>query len=960
MYDDSVIQISSRFRCAQTCLFAFSLLLASGVSAEDVRLQNSWKKNAFVSEIWEINGTDSRNNPLRRQLESPFTGDELFVRYRIHYAAESLDTPADDEGEFFVLWLDQAEGNDGSTHSGNVPNVGLHVDGEQNRFMIRFSSASQKFAGEVTGRKERLLVARLWKSRPGAQLPFDQLDLWVDPSPEELRRPHVSAASPKAISVVNWIGFSTGAKTEVEDRIRVRDLALATSWNRIMGLPSETTPTPPGKIVRTVDFDAHVVPILKDRCFGCHAGEDAEIRLDVYDEVLNRTVPFQASASTLIQAIESGKMPPDEEPSLDADQQKVLRAWVNEGVTWNEATLPTPVPDSDHWAFQPIVRPDIPIVTGKDWIRTPVDHFIAAEQERIGIEPAPEASPSVLTRRWSLDLLGLPASGDAADPESLMDDPAFGVRWARHWLDVARWAESNGHQHNRFRPAAWRYRDWVVDAFNNNMPFDEFLRAQIAGDELAPATGDPDGRLIATGFLSAARYSGNELDKRIQRNDILVDVVNTTASAFLGLTLECAQCHSHKFDPISMRDYYRMQAFFVGGQPGNVSLSEAEASARPLADQRQAIFDQTYARLVRVRERRGLPNASLVTPSTVIKGISSTDRGRFGTLEKELKSFPQTWAFYAPSTARHARTVLPQEMRWPLPNAPRTLEDVECRLLLRGDVNAPGPQVYPGWPRVFGDSQPGTHPRTALVDWMTGANNPLTARVWVNRIWQWHFGRGLVSTSSDFGTQGAKPSHPRLLDFLASELISHNWDSRHIHLLILNSATYRQSSRFSKHNEERDPDNLTWWRWEPRRLEAEAVRDCILAVSGQLDRKRGGPSETDSGKSVRRSLYLRQHRERLPEQQNLFDGSNAVVSCTLRRVSTSPLQPLWLMNSSFTQTAAQKMADRFEKVNEAFLECLGRQPTLEESDLLSEHTMNHGAASTMLILLNTSEFLYIP
>ena len=947
-------------RSLHYCLVVIFLTGIGHVAAQEIPLRDAWKTNAFASEIWEINGTNGRNNPLRRQLAEPFDGDEVFVRYRIRYPGESLDTPPEDEGEFFVLWLDSVEGNDNSAHSSNVPNIGLHVDESRNRFMVRFSTGTQKFTAEVTGDTEQLLVARLWKSAPGKDKIYDQLDLWVDPAPEEQTKPHASVASPKGISTVQWVGFSTGGKTEVEDRIIVRDLALATTWHRIMGLRSPPAPAVTRPRIRTVDFKEHVLPILTSRCFGCHRGEEAKIRLDLHDEVLNRTRPFHAADSQLIREVTSGRMPPEDEPQLTLEEKQTLATWVDEGVVWDEQTLPASVLTSNHWAFQPVVRPNVPSIKRRGWIRTPVDSFIGRQHEELGLEPAAEAPDSVLQRRYTLGLLGLPAKQKRRSIDSLLSDPAFGVRWARHWLDVARWAESNGHQHNRFRPTAWRYRDWVVKAFNSNMPYDEFLRAQIAGDELQPVDDAPDSRLTATGFLAAARYSGNELDKRIQRNDILVDVVNTTASAFLGLTLECAQCHSHKFDPITIRDYYRLQACFAGGQPANVCLTESEVVAAPLAGERKRIFDQTYDRLVRVRERRGLPNAELVTPTAVVSGISSRDKPRFNELQQTLKTVPQTWAFYAPASARRRRTILPHEMRWPLPDAPQRSEDIVCRLLLRGDVNVPGPQLAPGWPGVFGESHLGPHPRAELADWLTSPAHPLTARVWVNRIWQWHFGHGLVATAADFGTQGAPPSHPRLLDYLASELIEQNWNTGHIHRLILNSATFRQSSQYSETNAGIDPDNRSLWRWTPRRLEAEAIRDCILAVSGQLIHTQGGPSDSSTGTSVRRSLYLRQHRERLPEQQTLFDSSGAVVSCARRRVSTTPLQPLWQMNSQFVNTAATKMARRFENVDAAFKACLGRAPSAEESTLLGKHTNKHGVASTMLVLINANEFIYIP
>ncbi|MEM7010980.1 MAG: PSD1 and planctomycete cytochrome C domain-containing protein [Verrucomicrobiota bacterium] len=940
-------------------LFQISFVFIScSLIAEEPLLDSAWKQNGFATPIFEINGTESRNNPIRRALRKPFTNDELYARFTIRYDAESIDTPAEDEGEFFVMWLDAAEGNDGSTHSGGIPNVGIHVSGDQNRFMARYSSGGEKFGPELVGDQDFQVVARLWKSKSGDSQPFDQLNLWVDPKPDAEFTPQATASIGKTISVVNWIGFSTGGKTEPEDRIFVSDIALSTSWCGILGLPPELEtpaaagPTPPAE--RTIDFDEHVFPILDSKCFSCHAGEEAKkgIRLDIHDEVLG---------SQLLQKVIAYEMPPEDEPQLTKAEIATLQTWFDEGLAWNAERLPHPRPETDHWAFQPIERPAIPKTNREDWIRTPVDAFIARKQEALGVSAATEADSPTLARRMSLDLLGLPPNGETRSLDVLLDDPAYGERWGRHWLDVARWAESNGHQHNRARPYAWRYRDWVIDAFNTNLPFDQFLEAQIAGDELESVSPTDESRLVATGFLAAARYSGNELDKQIQRNDILVDIVNTTTNAFLGLSFECAQCHTHKFDPITIRDYYRMQAFFANGQPGNVSFISNQDRAAELTAERWEIFDQTYDRLVEVRRRQGQPNPELVIPKTVVSRISETDKKRFQNLESELAKLSQTWAFYSPGNAANQRVVTPHEMRWPLERDDEFLAQRKTRILPRGDVNAFGPEVEPGWPLVFGPTTDlGDQPRAALAQWMTGPDNPLTARVWVNRVWHWHFGKGIVETGGDFGKQGAKPSHPQLLDFLASELIKSGWATRHIHKLIVDSATYRQSSMLSEQNAEIDPDNTTYWRWNPRRLESEAIRDSMLAVSGKLDRKPGGPSDDPQKNSTRRSIYLRQHRDRFPNQQMLFDGAGGVVSCAHRRVSTNAIQPLWLLNSDFCQSAAAGLANRVETVAEAFAICLGREPNDTELDALQTHADKHGLSSTCLVLLNTSEFLYIP
>jgi len=945
-------------------VFLFLAIIARGEAAENVRIE-SWKTNGLTETHYVITGTESRNNPLRNKLQTPFAGDELYVRYRLRYDAQTLDTPETDEGEFFVLWLDQDEGSESSTHSGNVPNIGLHVSNDENHFMVRYTSGQEKYADKVEGDREYLIVARLWKSKPGEDQPFDQLNLWIDPTGEDEFSPKATISQKKAITSIAALGFSTGRKTEYGDKIEVWDIGLADSWRAILKLPpkSESSPTPDMTVAkRTVHFEKDVFPILKSRCFSCHSGDEPEsdVRLDILDELLNQTAPRNADSSRLIQLIVNGEMPPEGNPVSDSELA-TLKTWINEGLDWDEQLLPTPVPKSDHWAFQSIPRPKLPAVTNKGWIQNPIDTFIAARHEERNLVPAAPASRVTLLRRLSLDLRGLPPEPDNGESiaqivDQYLSDSTYGERWGRHWLDLARWAESNGHQHNRMRPHAWRYRDWVISAFNSNKPFDEFLREQIAGDELTPF--DP-ANIVATGFLSAARYSGNELDKEIQRNDILVDLVNTTSKAFLGITMECAQCHTHKFDPLTIRDYYRMQAFFAQGQPGNVVFADQREHAEQLIAERWRIFNTVHHRLVEVRRRQGVPEPIYVIPKSVEKGMQPDEKARYAQLNQQISDLEQSWSFYSPVSAGTNLPIAPHEMRWPLPRHKATLENLQTMLLVRGDPQSKGPTVSPGWPAAFGSTPSElSQPRTALADWMTSPDNPLTARVWVNRIWQWHFGQGLVETSSDFGTQGAKPTHPELLDWLASELIESDWNTNHIHRLIVNSATYQQSSQTSARNRQLDPDNKLYSRWRPRRLEAEAIRDSMLSVSGQLETSAGGPSRPEGTNC--RSVYLQQKRANLPDQQLLFDSAQSIVSCSRRRVSTSPLQPLWLLNSQFSQDAAKQLSERAGSLEAAIKLTFGRQATTEELQILQSLAEKHGLASACLTLLNAHEFLYIP
>lgn len=676
----------------ETTLSLCVLWLATGLAP--VRADEALRVDplpAAASPTYEVRGTDARSNPVRLRLAQPFAGDVLFVSFRVRYDSDGLDTPQEDDGEFFVLWLDEVEGNNASVHSGGVPNLGVHVSGDQNRFLARFASGGERYAETaLAGDRWYQVVGRLWKSAPGVSRPFDALDIWIDPAGDQEFAPHASANSRTRLTRIGWAGLSTGRKTEPEDLIRVTDVRLTTSWQAAVGRPTkpivaESALDHAAASVPQIDFASQIHPLLTEHCFACHAGEtpDSGVRLDVLDELLNQVVPGDASRSRLVQLVETAnkdeRMPPaDDGEQLTVEERQCLRDWVDQGIAWDERLQPTPQPKTEHWAFQPIRRPDIPPLTDRGWVRTPVDAFIARRHEQLGIRPNEAASKVVLARRLWLDMTGLPPTAsnrrDDRDRQSYdelieraIETPQYGERWGRHWLDVARWAESNGHQHNRDRPDAWRYRDYVVRSFNADKPFDRFVREQIAGDEIAKS----DEQLIATGFLAATRYSGNELDKNIQRNDILVDVANTTAKTLLGLTMECAQCHSHKFDPISLRDYYRFQAFFAHGQPGNVVLRPDSDRAIQLIQVRWQIFDDVHQRLVRLRRMRGYPEPILVIPKSVVAGVNKEERQEFDALDARIRSLSQAWCWYGTETIANGYAIAPHEMRWPLPSTLR-------------------------------------------------------------------------------------------------------------------------------------------------------------------------------------------------------------------------------------------------------------------------------------------------
>ena len=790
---------------------------------------------------------------------------------------------------------------------------------------------------------------------------------------------------------------------------------------------------------KTVSFKKDVFPLLKARCLRCHQGRNAKsgVRLDARSELLGETtgkplVKIGKSAdSLLIQAVVKKRMPKTGKP-LTAKEIKLLQDWIDKGLDWDEAQF-AKTDDDTHWAFQPVKRPTVPKVANRKWVRNPIDAFVTRKHAEKKLTPAPEADRRILIRRLTLDLTGLLPTPEEVDAfvhdkspkayekvvDRLLASPHYGERWARHWLDVARWAESEGYESNHLRPFAFRYRDYVVNSFNEDKSFRDFVREQIAGDEIEPYS---DTNLIATGFLAAARLSSNEEDLWLQRNDILVDIVNATAGTFLGLTINCAQCHNHKFDPITARDYYRFQGFFLQGQPGNLELRDKKLRKDYLA-KKPAIYDalteEKWA-LYKMSRQRLFSNA-LKTLSTnqqeairipsdkrtdeeerlvrqaytklnfgrgmIERNMPAKNRKRYNEIKKKIAAMeklmparPQTFGFYSPVTSPNKVRMLPSLGFYPLPYEPKKLALSQPHLLVGGDVHERGPKVDVGWPRVFGPvpTTVKSKPRLTLAHWLTSRQNPLTARVYVNRLWQGHFGRGIVATPGDFGARGAAPSHPQLLDWLAAEFMDNGWSSKHIHKLIVISNTYRQGSRVTKKYTEIDEDNAYLWHRKPRRLEAEAIRDIILCVSGKLDRRLGGKSETEET-SLRRSLYLFQKRDFPKQAAALFDGPSASSECLHKRhVSTVPLQALFLLNNDFAGVQSRAFAkrvrkrvgpDRNKQVREVFRLALARVPNERELNLIHEYfdqvegqredETDSALNGLCLAVFNMSEFIYM-
>ena len=775
---------------------------------------------------------------------------------------------------------------------------------------------------------------------------------------------------------------------------------------------------PPVRSADPVDFRKQVYPILHDRCFRCHQGADAKsgVRLDLRAEVLPRTRPPKGERDPLIiqlvTSTEPGKMMPPKGVRLTPEQVQVLRDWIEQGAKWDDELLPPDEKKGAHWAFKPVTRPVVPKVTNVRWVRNPIDAFVATGHERKGITPAAEADRRTLLRRLSFDLTGLPPTAEEiaafeadrrADAyerqvERLLASSQYGERWGRHWLDVARYADSEGYESDHVRPFAWRYRDWVVKAFNDDLPYNRFILEQLAGDELVPYRDD---NLIATGFLAAARLSSNEEDAFKQMNDVYVDIANATANAFLGLTVQCAQCHDHKFDPISHKDYYRLQGFFLTGMPYNLALrdpagwkkyedakpkeydaarervNELLAAARAKLDEkaRQALTAEQTAALKVPNDRR-TPEQHALAVETSLKfqfsqgqienAIPAADKEQYQALKKKIAEIeaklpapPQTFGYYSPITSAHHIDVLPMKGFYPPRFDPVELGRAKPFVLLAGDSKRRGDALTVGWPAALGPTPKAVAEkptRTVLAEWLTDPKHPLTARVWANRVWQYHFGRGIVDTPSDFGLRGARPTHPELLDWLASELVSPTqqgalaprsaWSTKHLHRLIVTSATYRQAAQGTPDSAKLDPENTFLSRWKPRRLEAEAVRDTLLVVSGELDRTLGGAPDADEDKSLRRAIYLLMKRQK-SLWQTMFDSPTAATeSCPKRVTTTTPLHALFWLNSTFATERAKAFAarvrklagnDRDAQVETAFALALGRKPKASEREAVARY-----------------------
>jgi hypothetical protein len=968
-------------------------------------------------------------------------------------------------------------------------------------------------------------------------------------------------------------------------------------------------------------FDATVARIFARRCLDCHSGPDAKGKLDLSGRASAERggeggvaiVPGRPDDSPLWERVDSGEMPPKN--PLPAAERAVIRDWIAGGAQWGTDPIDPYQATTDRragrdwWSLQPVRRPDLPRVKRQGWARSPVDLFVLEKLEANGLEPRPEADRRTLIRRVTFDLTGLPPTPEDVDRflndpspsayeavvDRLLASPDHGVRWARWWLDLARFGESNGFEFDEFRPSAWRYRDWVADAFNRDLPYDQFARLQLAGDVLEPKN---PSAIEATGFLVAGAYDSvgqsqqSAAMKAVVRGDELEDYVGTVSQTFLGLTVNCARCHDHKFDPIRQAEYYRIASALDGVRPGERNLSELDpeitALEARLADLRariEAIEAPVRKRILAARPThpvatptpvaawdfdRGLDDrvgglvaslhggASLVPEGLRVDGktgyattpplpfdlgartleawvrldnlqqqgggvisIQSPEGGLFdaivygerepgrwmagsegfaryqsvvGPAETEAASRPVHVAItyqsdggiqlfrdgqpygqpYRSSTSplvgkgrfqavfglRHSpagtnkmlagviirariydRALDPREIaascgapsrfvgrdevtaeltederevrrrlqadldrlqadragrdRKAYAVAPR--EAGATRIQLRGNPAQPGEVVSAGGiaaiaslPADFNlpaDAPVATR-RAKLAAWVTHSSQPLFTRVIVNRLWQAHLGAGLVETPSDLGFSGGLPSHPKLLDWMASELVDQGWSLKAMHRKIVTSATYRQSTRFDLASSQRDAGNRLLWRKSPTRLEAEMVRDAMLAVAGRLDRRLGGPSFLDqtitraSGTAAllyeeadpslpgldRRTLYRAWVRGGRGSLLSAFDCPDPSTTAPRRAVTTTPLQALSLMNNALSlhlsdafaaRLVGEAGADPGSQVDRAYRLALGRLPGPDERRQAIALVQQFGAASLARVLFNCNEFIYV-
>ncbi len=701
-------------------------------------------------------------------------------------------------------------------------------------------------------------------------------------------------------------------------------------------------------------FKEHVRPALIAHCLDCHGGKKTKGEFDLSDRpalIASKAIEGGSKAARLRILIAHEEEPhmPEKGPKLPAATIDRIARWIDLGAPYDRplvegrpASKEKAVTDQDRafWAFRPLTKPQPPEVHDSGWVRNEIDRFILAKQEVKGLHPNPEADRRTLIRRASFDLTGLPPTPEeldayVADADSdaygklidrLLASPHHGERWARHWMDVARFGESHGYEQDYDRPHAYHYRDFLIKAFNRDLPFDEFVRWQIAGDELEPS--DPLA-MATTGFLGAGAFPTQltEAEFESARYEELNDMTATTGSAFLGLSVGCARCHDHKFDPIPAEDYYRMASAFSSTIRSEVDL--AGEDGKPVKVQ---ITAEGYPHTKHHADDRGFPHF-----------------------------YPKTFVLNRGDVNQKKREAAPGFLRVLIP---------EGRDASSWKVEPP-----PGWTKS-------DFRRATLARWMTDPDQGagvLVARVAVNRLWQHHFGRGIVATPNEFGTQGDRPTHPELLDFLAGELIKDGWKLKPIHKLMMMSATYRQGDGFDEPRAAIDREDALYWRRAPMRLEAEPIRDALLAVSGLLDDRMYGPGSLDESMR-RRSVYFFIKRSQLIPSMMLFDWPEHLVSIGQRGTTTTASQALLFLNGKQARECAEGLAGRISgegpgAIRQAYRRAYGREASDAEVEagagFLAGQAASHekagqpepkklALADFCQALMGGSEFIYVP
>ena len=800
-------------------------------------------------------------------------------------------------------------------------------------------------------------------------------------------------------------------------------LALGIALVSFAGVPlagvSMAAPAAPPPVVVDV-FDREVRPILEKQCLGCHGvgtrlsgldlrTREAALRGGIRGPAL---VPGHSAKSLLfkmVTGVRAPKMPPT--GKLSASEVAVLRRWIDRGARWSGAPIER-AREQIWWSFKLPAMPAVPRAGASTWPRNTIDRFVLAKLRENGLRPSSPASRTALIRRAYLDLIGLPPTPEevrafesdrAPDAwekviDRLLASPHYGERWGRHWLDLVRFAESSGFEGDKDRPLAYRYRDYVIEAFNRDKPYDAFIREQLAGDEVRP--GDHEA-IIATGYLACGVEDFAMVKLPQTRADELDDLVSTTSSVFLGLTIGCARCHDHKYDPVKQTDYYRLAALFAPTERRDIEIPTEDE--RLLAATRNTEVEKELAAL----REKAAPITARGTQAAIATGISkpNDDQIAAALTEPERAEFRGHQA--AIKAAESKRVELPKAMA--VTDKKREWEPVH--LLIRGDAGHPGPVVQPGFVTSLPDGGREVGPaaataqttgrRRALADWIASASNPLTARVWMNRVWRQHFGLGLVNSPSNFGLNGDQPTHPELLDWLALTFQAGGWRLKPMHKMMLLSAVYQQSSatpsRVSPDPRSIDPQNRFLWRMPVRRLEAEAVRDSMLAVAGTLNRDLGGPSVyppvdaslradtfqgynwpegEDGAKTRRRSVYVKVKRSLIFPQLEVFDCPEITSSVAQRNVTTTPLQALTLMNDPLVLRQADYFAERIKReagpdparqVGRTYQLALGRSPTARETALALAFLKQPAAspagdrlAEFCHAVFNLNEFVYVP